>query len=163
MKCSRALRALLQCVAPFAIFKPTHNEAVTIVNSPAIILFDGVCNLCNGAVNFIIRRDKHGYFKFASLQSDAAKRAVPGSGLRVPGFDSMILVENGRTHIKSSAALRIARRLGALWPLLGAFIIVPRPLRDAVYDWIARNRYRWFGKRESCMIPNDRIRDRFVV
>jgi predicted DCC family thiol-disulfide oxidoreductase YuxK len=128
----------------------------------AIILFDGVCNLCSGAVDFIIRRDRAGYFQFAPLQSEAAKKVVAGVRWPVTGLDSIILVENGRTFVRSGAALRIARRLGALWPLLYALVVVPRPLRDAVYDGVARNRYRWFGKRNACRVASPEEAARFL-
>jgi predicted DCC family thiol-disulfide oxidoreductase YuxK len=132
------------------------------MNSQAVILFDGVCNFCNSVVAFVIRHDHEGYFKFAPLQSEAARRLVSGFKFQVSNFDSIALVENNSVVFKSTAALRIARKLGALWPLLYAFIIVPRPLRDAAYSWIARNRYRWFGKRDACMVPAADVRSRFI-
>lgn len=124
-----------------------------------VVLFDGVCNLCTGSVKFIIRRDPRGRFRFAALQSDAAARLLGGEGARP---DSIALVESGRVYWKSAAALRIARRLGALWPVLYVFVVVPRPVRDWVYDCVARNRYRWFGKQDSCMVPTAELRARFL-
>lgn len=129
--------------------------------SSAIVLFDGVCNFCNRSIQLIIRNDKQGYFRFAPLQSDFASQItgmVPGE---IP--DSIVLVENNKTYVKSTAALRIARKMDGLWPVfyyLG--IWVPAFLRDPVYNLIANNRYRWFGKKESCMIPTPEIRNRFI-
>jgi len=113
-----------------------------------VVLFDGVCNLCNGLVQFIIRRDPHARFQFAAMTSFAA--------------DTIVLVEDGRRYERSAAVLRIARQLRAPWPLLFAFIVVPRPLRDWAYDAVARRRYRWFGRRETCMVPTPELRARFV-
>ena len=129
-------------------------------SSRAIVLFDGVCNLCNSSVHFIIARDPAARFRFAALDSAAGQRLLAESGLS--GSLSVVLIENGRAYTRSAAALRIARRLRFPWPLLYALIVVPRPLRDAVYDWIARNRYRWFGKREVCMTPTPELRSRFL-
>jgi predicted DCC family thiol-disulfide oxidoreductase YuxK len=123
-----------------------------------IVLFDGVCNLCNGFVQFLLARDRRGRFQFASLQSDAARRVLRGD----PPPETVVLVARGRTYIKSSAALRIARGLPFPWPLLYGLIVIPGPLRDLVYDWVARHRYAWFGKRESCMLPTPELRQRFL-
>lgn len=125
-----------------------------------VILFDGVCNLCHGAVRFIIRRDRAARFRFASLQSDTGRR-LAGPGLPAEP-DSILLFEEGRRYDRSTAALRIARRLDGAWPLLYAFIVIPRPLRDAVYAWIARHRYRWFGRLETCPLPDPGLADRFL-
>lgn len=127
-----------------------------------IILFDGVCNLCNGAVNFIIDHDKNGRFKFAALQSDFGQKTLKELGYNTEEFDSMILISNGKVHQKSSAALRIARYLNGLWPLLYVFIIIPPFLRHGVYNVIAKNRYKWWGKRDQCRIPTPELRQRFV-
>ncbi len=127
-----------------------------------IVLFDGVCNLCNGFVNFVIDRDPAGYFKFGALQSEAARPYLERFGLRPDYMDSIVLIENGRLYRDSTAALRILRRLKGLWPLLYALIVVPRPLRDAVYRWIARHRYRWFGRREQCRVPTPDLLARFL-
>lgn len=124
----------------------------------SVVLFDGVCNLCNGMVQFVLARDPGERFRFASLQSDAARRLLQGD---VP-VETIVLVEAGKTYRKSAAALRIARGLRFPWPLLFGFMVVPRPLRDAVYDWVARHRYAWFGKRESCPVPTPGLRQRFM-
>jgi predicted DCC family thiol-disulfide oxidoreductase YuxK len=124
----------------------------------AIILFDGVCNLCNGVVQFVLNRDPAARFQFASLQSDAARRILGGQ----PMPEAIVLTESRRIYTKSAAALRIARRLSFPWPLFSAFLLIPRPLRDLVYDWVARHRYAWFGRLDSCVLPKQEFKDRFV-
>jgi predicted DCC family thiol-disulfide oxidoreductase YuxK len=128
------------------------------VTGERIILFDGVCNLCNGFVQFVLKRDSHGRFRFASLQSDAARRLLGPEGPR----ETIVLVEAGKTYVKSAAGLRIVRGLRFPWPLLAVCAVIPRTLRDRLYDWVARNRYRWFGKRDACMLPTPQMRGRFV-
>ncbi|MEF2967085.1 thiol-disulfide oxidoreductase DCC family protein [Paenibacillus sp. M1] len=129
----------------------------------AVVLFDGVCHLCQGAVKFIIRRDPRGRFKFASLQSEAGRR-LSGEEAEPSGTPGTIVLidRNGASYTRSTAALRIAKGLKFPWPLLYGFILVPRPIRDAVYRWIAANRYRWFGKDEACLVPTPEIRGRFL-
>jgi len=130
----------------------------------AIILFDGVCNLCSASVRFIVERDRDAFFKFASIQSDAGKRLMTEHGLALPEGDptSIVVIEDGRAHQRSSGALRIARRLNGIWKLGWGFVIVPRFIRDAVYDVIAKHRYRWFGKQDTCMVPTPELRARFL-
>lgn len=128
----------------------------------AIVLFDGVCNLCQGAVGFLLPRDRWGRLRFASLQSDAGRRLLAEHGLDRATPDSLVLVDNGRAWVKSAAALRIARHLGGAWRLTALFWIVPRPLRDWAYDVIARNRYRWFGRTEACLLPRPEWQGRFL-
>lgn len=128
-------------------------------NSP-LLLFDGVCNLCNASVQWIIRRDKKALFRFASLQSEYAGQLPALKGKTMP--DSLVLLDRDRVYVKSSAALRIARLLGFPWNLLTAGCVLPVFLRDAIYDWVARNRYRWFGKSEACMIPTPELKSRFM-
>jgi len=127
-----------------------------------IILFDGVCNLCNGAVNFVIDRDPAGFFKFAPLQSNTGRALLEQHALPTETLDSIVLIEGGRVYHRSGAALRIARRLRGGWPLLYSFIIVPRFIRDRVYDFIAAHRYRWFGKEDACRVPTPALRARFL-
>jgi predicted DCC family thiol-disulfide oxidoreductase YuxK len=131
-------------------------------SSHAIILFDGVCNFCNRSVNWIIRRDKQGYFRFAPLQSEAGEALQERYGLDPSALDTLVLVEGARVYVKSTAALRIVRRLSWPWQWLYGIIAVPRPVRDFAYDWFARRRYRWFGKRKECMVPSPKVRERFL-
>jgi predicted DCC family thiol-disulfide oxidoreductase YuxK len=131
-------------------------------SSPPLILFDGVCHLCAWAVRFIIERDRRAVFRFAPLQSDTGRQLLAKHGIDPSRTDSFVLIEDGRAHIESTAALRVARRLGGAWPLCYAGIILPRWLRDPVYRWIARNRYRWFGRDYACMMPTPEIRARFL-
>jgi predicted DCC family thiol-disulfide oxidoreductase YuxK len=127
----------------------------------SIILFDGVCNFCNGAVNFVIRNDRKGRFKFAPLQSETGNqlRAEHNIGDDV---DSIVLIEDGEAYTLSTAALRIARGLDGIWKLAYALIIIPKSIRDRVYRVIANNRYRWFGKKDACMVPTPDLRERFL-
>ncbi len=127
-----------------------------------IVLFDGVCNLCSGAVQFIIRRDPEGRFRFASLQSPLGEELLARFGIDPGLLDSVILVEGDRWSKESDAALRVARGLGGAWKALAVLRVIPRPIRDAVYRLIARNRYRWFGKKESCWLPTPELRERFL-
>ncbi|MEW6468099.1 MAG: thiol-disulfide oxidoreductase DCC family protein [Bacteroidota bacterium] len=127
-----------------------------------VILFDGVCNLCNRSVSFVIRNDRKGLFRFAALQSEKGRELRKQYGLDKADADSYILIENGKAYLKSTASLRTLRKLRGLYPLLYLFILVPRFIRDAVYDWVARNRYKWWGKRESCMVPSPEIQNRFI-
>ena len=127
-----------------------------------ILLFDGVCNLCNGSVQLIIRRDPEARFRFASLQSEVGQRYLEELQVDRDAVDSVILVEGGRWYKESDAALRIARLLGGPWKAMGILRLLPRPLRDRLYRFIARHRYRWFGKRESCWLPTPELRERFL-
>lgn len=127
-----------------------------------MILFDGVCNLCNGFVMFVIARDPGARFKFGPLQSPAAERLLGDVASRDRWPDSVVLVENGRVWTRSAAALRIARGLTFPWPLAYAFVAVPRPIRDWIYDLVARRRYHWFGKRDVCMMPTPALAARFI-
>ena len=128
-----------------------------------VVLFDGVCNLCNGAVNFIIDRDRQQQFYFASLQSEVGESLLEQHQLPPEYLRSLVLVENNRVYTKSTAALRIARRLDGAWPLCYVFIVLPPVIRDYLYNIVARNRYRWFGKSESCRYPTADERQRFLV
>lgn len=131
--------------------------------APPVVLFDGVCNLCTASVQFIVARDPRGTIRFASLQSRAAGRLLAPLGVTpAPEPQTVLLLEDGRLYTRSTAALRIARKLSGLWPLLIVFLAVPRPLRDAVYDFIGRHRYRWFGRTEACWLPTPALRARFL-
>ena len=128
----------------------------------SIILFDGVCNLCNGSVQFVLTRDKNRHFLYATLQGEQAEKLLKKHGKNNKDLDSFLLIENGQLYQKSTAALRVAKKLNAAWPLLYFFIIIPQPLRDTVYNFIAKNRYKWFGKRESCMLPTKETKALFL-
>lgn len=128
----------------------------------SIILFDGVCNFCNGWVKFVIRRDRKAQFRFSSYQSEVAKRLFQAHHIDPAGVDSIILMENGHCYTESTAVLHILRKMDGIWPGLYVLIWIPRPLRDGVYRWFAKNRYRFFGKQSACMIPTPEIRERFL-
>ena len=127
-----------------------------------VILFDGVCNLCNRSVQFVIRHDPKKHFRFASLQSEAARQLSIIYHIDTAETDSFILVENGKVSRYSTAALKVCTQLNGLWPLLYGLIIIPPFIRDAVYRYIARNRHKWFGRRDTCMIPSADTNDRFL-
>lgn len=128
-----------------------------------IILFDGVCNLCNGTVQFIIKRDKKDLFRYAALQSDIGKQLVDERKIDTSKVDSIILVEPGMAYyVKSDAALQIFKSFGGFWPLVAVFQWIPSTIRNIVYDFIAKNRYKWFGKKEYCMVPTPELRAKFL-
>jgi predicted DCC family thiol-disulfide oxidoreductase YuxK len=130
--------------------------------SHPILLFDGVCNLCNGFVKFIIQRDPEGIFHFASLQSEAGQALLAEYGLPRESMDTTVLIENGQAYTHADVALRMAPRLNIWWSWVRLLWVVPRPIRNAVYNWVARNRYRWFGKQEACLLPLPEWKARFV-
>jgi len=136
-------------------------ETESAVAGP-LVLYDGQCGLCNHSVQLIIRHDRRGRFRFAALQSDAGQALLARHGLAADVIDTVVLVDGGRAFTRSRAALRIAGGMDAPWPLLRAFAIVPRPLADVVYDFVARNRYRWFGRSDACMLPPPEVRARFL-
>ncbi len=128
-----------------------------------IILFDGVCNLCNSAVQFVIKHDKKDAFRFTSLQSEVGQKLAKERGINTAEVDSIILIEPQIAYYtKSDAAFMIVKSLSGGWPLLGVFKAFPKGFRDWVYDWVARNRYQWFGKEDSCMIPTEALRHKFL-
>lgn len=128
----------------------------------AIVLFDGVCNFCNGAVNWVIERDKARYFKFAPLQSDIGEELAAKYGIDKDDTDSVILVENEKAYTHSTAGLRVARQLNGIWSLAYYLIVIPRPVRDLAYRLFARYRYRLFGRQDQCMMPTPDVRERFL-
>ena len=132
-------------------------------NGKSIILFDGICNICNSSVNFIIKHDKKKQFLFASLQSDAAKEILLHFKRKKLNLDSILLIDNKNIHEKSTAALKISKHLSNGYQLLYHLIIIPLFIRDWLYDLIAKNRYKWFGKKENCMVPTFEIKNRFLV
>lgn len=133
------------------------------MNENPIILFDGVCNFCNSAINFVLKQDKKGIFRFAPLQSEAGQRLLQEYNLSTEEFDSFVLIDNGKVYKKSAASLRVMNKLPWYWKEAQVLRIIPTAFRDAIYDFIASNRYKWFGKKEQCMIPTPEMRSRFLV
>ena len=131
-------------------------------NKP-IILFDGVCNFCNAMVNFIIRQDKKNVFLFAALQSEAGAKLLEEYKIDWQSYDSFVVIDDGKAYIKGNAALKLYNKLPWYWKWTQLFWIVPKFIRDWVYSFIAKNRYKWFGKREECMIPTPEVRTRFLT
>ncbi|MCE9540086.1 MAG: thiol-disulfide oxidoreductase DCC family protein [Bacteroidetes bacterium] len=131
-------------------------------NHKQIILFDGVCNLCNGLVQFIVKRDTKAKFKFASLQSRTGQSLLLKFGLPTDDLDSFIYIKDGNCFTKSTAGLNVLKDLGGLWWLFYAFILIPKFIRDFVYSVIAKKRYKFFGKRDSCIMPTPEIKQRFL-
>lgn len=133
-----------------------------------IVLFDGVCNLCTGSVRFLLRRDRRRRLRFASLQSPAGQALLARNGVAEAmgagsgGLETLVVLEAGRARVRSDAALLLARRLPWPWPMLAVFLALPRPLRDALYRFVARHRYRWFGRTETCMVPTPEMTGRFL-
>ena len=131
-------------------------------DSHPVILYDGVCNLCNSSVQFVIKHDPGHHFRFASLQSGFGQQVLAKHNLAADNFNSFILLEDNTVYAQSTAALRVARKLKGAVSLLYAFVIVPPFIRDGVYNLIARNRYKWFGKQESCWLPTPELKDLFL-
>jgi predicted DCC family thiol-disulfide oxidoreductase YuxK len=138
------------------------SSSLNLRDIKSIILFDGVCNLCNGSVQFIIKRDPDSKFMYASLQSPFGQEQLDRLGKDKSELHSIILLQNGKAFERSDAALEIARRLTGLWPMLYSFKIIPRFMRDGIYNWIAKNRYRFFGKKDQCWIPTADLKSRFI-
>jgi predicted DCC family thiol-disulfide oxidoreductase YuxK len=132
------------------------------VDENPVILFDGVCNFCNGAINFVLKQDKKGIFRFAPLQSEAGRRLLQQYHLPTDEFESFVLIDDGKVYTKSSAALRVMNKLPWYWKEAQIFRVIPTIFRDAIYDFIARNRYKWFGKKDQCMLPTPEMRSRFL-
>lgn len=131
------------------------------MNKP-IVLFDGLCNLCDRSVQFVLRRDHKKRFLFASLQGEKGQELLRQFKLPDNDFHSFILIEGEKVYTRSTGALRVLRQLGAGWKILYSLIIIPRFIRDGVYNWIARNRYKWLGKKEQCWVPTPELRERFL-
>ena len=128
-----------------------------------IILFDGICNLCNSAVQYIIKRDKNDEFRFATLQGEIGQQLINERTIDTSKLDSIILIEPGIAYYsKSTAALKISQSFGGFWKMAYVLKLIPRQLRDIVYDWIARNRYGWYGKKEKCMVPTPELKAKFL-
>jgi predicted DCC family thiol-disulfide oxidoreductase YuxK len=131
-------------------------------NQNRIILFDGVCNFCNSSVNTVIKLDKKRYFRFAPIQSEIGTQLMLKHGLDPLKFDSVILIDNNRAYTSSSAVINILKKIGGIYSLAYAFIIVPPFIRNGIYKWVARNRYKWFGKKDTCMVPTPETRSLFI-
>ena len=127
-----------------------------------VILFDGVCNFCNSAINFVLKQDKKGIFRFAPLQSEAGQKLLQQYNLSTQEFDSFVLIDKGKVYKKSTASLQVMNKLPWYWKEVQLFRIIPTIFRDAIYDFIAKRRYKWFGKKDQCMIPTPEIRSRFL-
>lgn len=125
-------------------------------------MFDGVCNLCNSSVQFVLLRDSANYFQFASLQSDYGQKVLQENNLPIDDFNSFLLIENNKLYTQSTAALRVAGKLDGWWKLMYVFIVVPPFIRNFVYNFIAKNRYRWFGKKDECMMPRPEWKQKFL-
>jgi len=139
------------------------NQNLNIPEGKHIILFDGVCNFCNDSVRFVMKRDKNDLYRYASLQSELGRQMTAERGIDTSEVDSTILIVPGEAYfLKSSAALQISKNLTGLYPLLSFFLIIPSGIRDVFYDIIARNRYKWFGKKEECQIPSPEERAKFL-
>jgi len=138
------------------------DTSINNTNPSSVLLFDGVCNLCNGSIQFIVKRDPTAKIHFASLQSDIAKSILRKHQLPVEHLHSVVFIQDGVAHTQSAAGLHVLKMLGFPWSILYVFIILPKGFRDRVYDWIAANRYRWFGKQESCMMPDAELGKRFL-
>jgi len=136
---------------------------MAILENKKIILFDGICNLCNGAVRFIIKRDKKDEFRFATLQGETGQRLVSEREIDTSKVDSIILIEPGVAYyVKSTAAMKIGRSFGGFWKMAYVLNLIPSQLRDIVYDLVAKYRYRWFGQKEECMVPTPELKAKFL-
>lgn len=128
----------------------------------SIILFDGVCNLCNASVQWVLKHDHKNLFHFAALQSEYGALVLKRFGLEPGALDTVVLADETRVFTQSDAAIEVARRLGGFWALIVVFKVVPRPIRNAVYRWVSSNRYRWFGRQEKCLLPRPEWKDKFL-
>tara|TARA_R110002050_G_scaffold44138_12_gene105329 strand:+ start:5236 stop:5640 length:405 start_codon:yes stop_codon:yes gene_type:complete len=134
-----------------------------VENYKKIILFDGVCNLCNTSVQFVIKKDKEDLFRFTALQSDTGKKLLTERNIDIANIDSIILIEpNVAYYTKSTAALEIGKNLKGLKTLSSILLWLPESIRDIVYDFVAKNRYKWYGKKDSCMIPTEELKNKFI-
>jgi len=139
------------------------SEDITLPKGKQIVLFDGVCNFCNDSVRFIIKRDKKDLYRFASLQSQLGQTLTASRGIDTNAIDSIILINPGEAYyIKSDAALEIAKHMTGLYPALSVFLYLPRGFRDFFYDFVAKNRYKWFGKKETCPMPTPDEQEKFL-
>ena len=140
----------------------TTETAIDESDDHPILVFDGVCNLCNGAIQFIIPRDPDGTLRFAPLQSDLGETVRESAGLSTDDLETVVLVDDGMAYTKSDAAIRVGEHLGGPYRLLSLGRLLPRGLRDRIYDFVAEHRYDWFGKKDQCMIPDEDVSHRFI-
>ncbi|MGY5353395.1 thiol-disulfide oxidoreductase DCC family protein [Wenyingzhuangia sp. IMCC45467] len=133
-----------------------------IIKKNPVLLFDGVCNLCNNSVQLIIKNDTKNIFKFAPLQNADVIAFLKNQPKDFRNIDAIILITSKKIYTKSSAALTVAKHLKGLYPLLYIFYVIPKPIRDFVYDFIAKNRYKWYGKKDQCMIPSPKLKNKFI-
>ena len=138
------------------------TATIDIPKDKPILLFDGVCNLCNASVQFIIKRDPKAKVRYAALQSEIGQAILEKENRASNDLDTAILYEHGQIYTRSCVGLRLSRYMSGLWPLFYVFIFLPKALRDPIYNWIAKNRYNWFGKSESCMLPTPELKSRFL-
>jgi predicted DCC family thiol-disulfide oxidoreductase YuxK len=131
-------------------------------NKKSIILFDGICNLCNASVQFVLKHDRKQHFLFTSLQSDASVKLLLQVNNKNNSLNSIVLIEGDKIYYKSTAVLRIARKLNGLWMLFYVFIIIPKFFRDSIYDFVVKHRYKWFGKRNKCLLYIVEYKNRFI-
>ena len=138
-------------------------EIIDLPKNKKIILFDGVCNLCNTSVQYVIKHDKKDLFRFVALQSETGQRIIKHIGISTSNIDSIVLYEPGVAYYyKSNAALEIAKNLGGIFTYGTIFKIIPTSLRDSIYDYVAKNRYKWYGKQDNCMIPTQELKAKFL-
>lgn len=135
---------------------------MSIQQEHKIILFDGICNLCNTSVNLVIKKDKKDLFRFAALQSEIGKTYASKFNIDISEIDSILLIDQDKIYVKSTAALHITKSLSGGYPLLFSLMIVPNFIRNWAYDFVARNRYKWYGNRETCMVPTPELREKFL-
>ena len=140
----------------------TTDQLIANSDEHPILLFDGVCNLCNGSIQYIIPRDPDGKLRFAPLQSELGKRVRDAAGLSADDLETVVLVDDGKAYTKSDAAIRVGEHLGGIYRLLSLGRLLPPGVRDRIYDFVAANRYDWFGRKNQCMIPDDDVSDRFI-
>jgi predicted DCC family thiol-disulfide oxidoreductase YuxK len=143
--------------------KPAPPDLLTLSHQHPIVLFDGVCNFCDATINFLIQRDIQARLRFAPLQEPAGQALLRSLGKDTETFDTFLLLDGGQVYQRSTAGLRVLRYLPGAWSWLSGLIVIPAFLRDAVYQIIARNRYRWFGRTDACMIPDASVRGRFLA
>lgn len=128
-----------------------------------IVVFDGVCYLCNGFVNFLLKRDKNDRLRFGLLQYENKLDADESIKQNISSTDSVALITDINVYFRSTAVLKILKRLGRGWQFFYVFMLIPKPIRDWVYDFVARNRYKWFGKKDVCMVPDEKVRRKFIA